>query len=117
MWAGAQILVGGQWKAIGGVNKAFANYPSSTRVVESFTVYCGLDDVGDSYTFRTRAKGGINHNGTWYFSSWGFSNPRTETCTTSRSSASIGSLPSYVDNSVSANTSGTEFWDVTLVAG
>lgn len=116
VWAGAQILTGGQWKAIGTVNKAYANYPSRTSVVESYTIYCGPDDVGKTYTFRTRAKGGINHNGTWYFSSWAFSDPRTEKCTTAKySSPNISSLPTLVETQGVSAANG--FWDVTLVSG
>lgn len=115
IWAGAQIRIGSSWTAIGGVNKAFADYPQKTRVSESFTIYCGPDDVGDSFTFRTRAKGGINHNGTWAFSPWAFSNPRTATCTRSGGPASISSLP--VGSAQAEVTTTPTFWNVTLVSG
>ena len=77
--SGAQIKILGDWSALGQVVKSvLRHWPTSTAVSATFYVDCPSGHP--TYTMRTRGKGGIVHNGSWYWTAFFFSGGRTETC-------------------------------------
>jgi hypothetical protein len=77
--SGAQIWVSGEWQAFGTIVKSVTrHWPDSTSVRATKGFDCPSGHP--TYTFRTRGKGGIVHNGVWYWTAFFFSPSRTETC-------------------------------------
>jgi hypothetical protein len=107
VWTGAQICLntsGGTCASIGKVVKRFGHHPEDDWVSAIKTLYCLPADVGKTFYFRTRVKGGVKHLGSWSFTGFEFSLVNVITCQSAAPAVEAGDQPSlsaiYADPSI-----------------
>lgn len=79
---GAQIKAGTKWVNIGPVTlSTAASWPTFSYWSVTMTLRCGQEDNGESFTFRTRGKGGVQWHGSYRWSNgWDYSSATTFVC-------------------------------------